>query len=72
MSEAFLRLKIMTKIKKMTPQMRQEYAQFTLELTGRQIESDIIREAFGLPSVDLALDKVLEREAWRMEGLTAE
>lgn len=72
MSEAFLCLKIMTKIKKMTLQMRQEYAVYTLELVGRQIESDTIREAFGLPSVDLALDKVLQREAWRMEGLTVE
>ena len=62
----------MTKIKKMTPQMRQEYAQFKGELIGRQIESDTIREAFGLTLVDLALDKVLEREAWRMEGLTVE
>lgn len=72
MSEAFLRLKIMIKIKKMTPQMRQEYAVYTLELIGRQIESDTIREAFGLPSVDLAMEKILEREAWRMEGLTVE
>ena len=52
--------------------MRQEYAVYTLELIGRQIESDAIREAFGLPSVDLAMEKVLEREAWRMEGLTVE
>lgn len=57
---------------KMTPQMRQEYSQYTEELAGRQLESDLYREAFGLPVVDLALDKVLERESWRMEGLTVE
>lgn len=72
MLEAFLRPKIMTKKIKMTPQMRQEYAQYTAELAGRQLESDMYREAFGLPTVDLALNKVLERESWRMEGLTVE
>ena len=52
--------------------MRQEYSQYTEELAGRQLESDLYREAFGLPVVDLALDKVLERESWRMDGLTVE
>ena len=57
---------------KMTPQMRQEYALYTLEMVGRQAESDLYREAFGLPTVDLALNWVIERESWRMEGLTVE
>ena len=56
----------------MTPQMRQEYALYTLEMVGRQAESDLYREAFGLPTVDLALNWVIERESWRMEGLTVE